>query len=331
MEGRELPIKRGDAGTVVADLHRRLGNIGYEVGGDHCQFTTASEAALRQFQRDRGLAVDGVCGPKTWQALTEADHQLGDRMLYHRSPMMRGNDVAALQYRLSQLGFNTEWLDGVYGPATETAVREFQHNVGVIADGVLGRETLAALNRLAGRAAGERAVVEVREAEWLRTQPNQVEGWRLVIADTGELPAIAQTVARRLQGEGATVLSLSTPALTHQARTANAFGGAAYVGLTLAREGLRIAYFSTEEFESVGGRALASRCAAELESLLPNAVPPIGMQLPILRETRMPAIWCRLGPSAAVVARAPAVARALARAIMSWCIHPENRQVDTAE
>ena len=108
----------------------------------------------------------------------------------------------------------------------------------------------------AGR--GERTVVEVREAEWLRTQPNQVEGWRLVIADTGELPAIAQTVARRLQSEGATVLSLSTPALTHQAQTANAFGGDAYIGLTLARESLRIAYFSTEEFQSVGGRALAA-------------------------------------------------------------------------
>ncbi len=245
--------------------------------------------------------------------------------------MMRGNDVAALQYRLSQLGFNVGWLDGIFGPATEVAVREFQHNGGIIADGVLGRETLAALDRLAGRAAGERTVVEVREAEWLRTQPNQVEGWRLVIADTGELPAIAQTVARRLQSEGSTVLSLSTPALTHQAQTANAFGGDAYIGLTLARESLRIAYFSTEEFQSVGGRALAGRCAAELKPLLPDAIPAMGMQLPILRETRMPAVWCRLGPSAAVVARAPAIARALAGAVMSWCIHPEEPQAGLAD
>ena len=330
MEGRELLISRGDAGTAVADLHRRLTNVGYEVGGDHCRFTAATEAALRQFQRDRGLAADGVCGSATWRALIEAEHRLGDRMLYHRAPMMRGDDVAALQYRLSRLGFNVGWLDGIFGPATEGAVREFQHNVGVIADGVLGRETLAALDRLVGRSAGERTVVEVREAEWLRTQPNQVKGWRLVIADTGELPAIAQTVARRLQTEGATVLSLSTPALAHQARTANAFGGGAYIGLTLARERLRIAYFSTGEFESAGGRALAARCAAELEPLIPDAVPPVGMQLPILRETRMPAVWCRLGPSAVVVARAQAIARALADAIMSWCVHPEDGQASEA-
>lgn len=328
MERQDLPVRRGDAGPAVTDLHRRLGNVGYEVGSDHCRFSAATEAAVRRFQEDQGLGPDGVCGPITWQALIEADHRLGDRMLYHRSPMMRGDDVAALQRRLARLGFDTGWPDGIFGPATEAAVREFQHNVGVVADGVLGRETLAALDRLAGRSAGERTVIEVRETEWLRAQPNQVEGWRLIVADTGELPAIAQSVARKLQGAGASVLSLSTPDLAHQARTANAFGGDAYIGMALARAGLRISYFSTEGFESSGGRALAGRCSAELEPLLPDAVPPIGMQLPILRETRMPAVWCQLGPGADVVARTPNVARALATAITTWCIHPEDHQTE---
>lgn len=236
--------------------------------------------------------------------------------------MMRGDDVATLQHRLGQLGFDTGWFDGIFGPKTETAVREFQHNAGISADGVLGRETLAGLDRLAARPAGQRTVAEVREVEWLRAQPNRVEGWRLVIGDTGELPTIAQAMARRLRSAGAAVLSLSNPALSHQARTANAFGGAAYVGITLAQEGLQIAYFSTSGFESAGGRALAGRCSARLKSLLPKVGPPAGMRLPILRETRMPAIWCRLGPGAAVVTQAPTIARALADAIMAWCIQP---------
>ncbi len=318
----DLPLRRGDVGDSVTDLHRRLGQAGYEVASDHYQFSAATEMTLRRFQDDRGLVVDGVCGPQTWTVLVEADHRLGDRMLYYRFPMMRGDDVTNLQHRLGQLGFDTGWFDGIFGPNTEAAVREFQHNVGTTIDGVVGRNTLIALDRLAARPASNRTITEVREVEWLRTQPNRVEGWRLVIGDTGELPTIAQSVARRLRRTGATVLSLSTPALSQQARTANAFQGAAYVGVTLVRESLQIAYFSTRGFESTGGRALASQCATGLVDILPRVSTPMGMRLPILRETRMPAIWCRLGPGSVVVTRAPSIACALADAIVAWCSHP---------
>ena len=85
--------------------------------------------------------------------------------------MMRGDDVAELQRRLGQLGFDAHWIDGILGPRTQTAVRQFQHNVGLPDDGVVGRSTVEALERLARRTAAEVTIAEVREHERLRHQP----------------------------------------------------------------------------------------------------------------------------------------------------------------
>ena len=318
-----MPLRRGDTGEAVRDLQRRLALIGYSTGGDHQDFGTATETSLRQFQSDRGLVVDGICGSQSWNALVEADHRLGDRLLYYRAPMMRGDDVAELQRRLGQLGFDAHWIDGILGPRTQAAIRQFQQNVGLPADGVVGRSTVEALNRLTRRAADEVTISEVREHERLRHQPSGVEGRRIVIGDTGELPVIAQAVARRLRQAGAEVLSFSTPDLSHQARTSNQWNGDMYLGVTLAVDNLGVSYFATRGFESVGGRALAQRCSAALTPLLSDPTPARAMRLPILRETRMPAVWCRLGPGSIVVPRTPGIAQALAEAVTDWCLHPE--------
>lgn len=57
-----------------------------------------------------------------------------------------GNEVKALQKRLLELGFNPGAQDGEYGGGTEAAVRAFQSSEGLLADGIAGRRTLAALN-----------------------------------------------------------------------------------------------------------------------------------------------------------------------------------------
>ena len=317
-----LPLRRGDAGDAVRDLQRRLTLIGYSTDGDSHKFGTATEASLRRFQSDRGLVVDGVCGPQAWNALVEADYRLGDRLLYYRAPMMRGDDVADLQKRLGRLGFDPHWVDGILGPRTHQAIQQFQRNVGLPDDGLIGRSTVEALNRLTTRTGGEITIAEVREHERLRQQPNRVEGRRIVVGDTGELPVIAQAVARHLRNAGADVLSFSTPDLSHQARTSNQWNGDIYLGVTLAVDNFGIAYFAMSGFESVGGRALAQRCSSTLAPLLDEPAPAIAMRLPILRETRMPAVWCRIGPGSIVVPRAPRLAQALAKAVTEWCLDP---------
>lgn len=56
-----------------------------------------------------------------------------------------GDEVTAIQKRLKQWGYYTGVIDGVYGPATEKAVRYFQQKNGLAVDGVVGEKTAAAL------------------------------------------------------------------------------------------------------------------------------------------------------------------------------------------
>jgi len=55
--------------------------------------------------------------------------------------------VRTLQDALTQLGYNPEAIDGVFGPQTQTAVTTFQRDKGLIPDGIVGPATAAALNR----------------------------------------------------------------------------------------------------------------------------------------------------------------------------------------
>lgn len=61
------------------------------------------------------------------------------------APGDKGTQVAVLQRALARLGFSSGKADGVYGPATTSAVKRFQHSVALKADGILGSKTLRAL------------------------------------------------------------------------------------------------------------------------------------------------------------------------------------------
>jgi N-acetylmuramoyl-L-alanine amidase len=61
---------------------------------------------------------------------------------------MHGDDIAALQSRLTEMGFDCGRVDGVFGPRTELAVKDFQKSVGATIDGKCGPATIIALIRL---------------------------------------------------------------------------------------------------------------------------------------------------------------------------------------
>jgi chitosanase len=67
------------------------------------------------------------------------------RMLRLRQPFLQGEDVRELQVALAANNVNVD-TDGIFGPATEKAVRQFQSQNGLVADGIAGPATLAALN-----------------------------------------------------------------------------------------------------------------------------------------------------------------------------------------
>ena len=74
-------IRKGNKGDVVRECQRMLDKLGYNLGicGVDGDYGTATDAAVRAFQREHGLVVDGVCGPMTWDALDKAVNQSGQK------------------------------------------------------------------------------------------------------------------------------------------------------------------------------------------------------------------------------------------------------------
>jgi peptidoglycan hydrolase-like protein with peptidoglycan-binding domain len=62
------PLRQGDKGSLVLALQKRLQARGWRITADGL-FGGATESSVRKFQEEKGLAVDGVVGPKTWAAL----------------------------------------------------------------------------------------------------------------------------------------------------------------------------------------------------------------------------------------------------------------------
>ena len=259
-----------------------------------------------------------MCDELTWAALVEASWELGDRHLYGRQPpYIRGDDVAELQRILGQLGFDAGRVDGIYGPATERALIEFQENTGMPGDGVCGYDTFDALRRVGTRVADRPSVAEVREVEALRTLTPRLSRTRVALGCFGGLDRLARTLGRQLRSAGASVAELDHDDGSAQAASANRFGADLYVGIA-SSTGCSVSYYQVAGFESVGGRRLAELACARLRATGLEGGEPHGMRLPILRETRMPAVLCELGPAEQVARQAVATAEALALAIRGW-------------
>jgi N-acetylmuramoyl-L-alanine amidase len=205
-------FRTGDRGAAVVDIRTRLSGLGLVEKGvaDPECFDGQMDQAVRAFQQQRGLTVDGVVGPSTYRVLDEARWHLGDRLLTHiAGSLVSGDDVVALQQRLLDLGFQVGRIDGRFGHQTEQAVRDFQRNIGVPPDGTCGPATLKALARLAPMVRGGRPNA-MRAEERLRLAGPQLTGKVVVIdpsaarvSDPGlqaRATEITQDLAKRVEG-----------------------------------------------------------------------------------------------------------------------------------
>ena len=314
-------IARGDSGEAVRDLQHRLATLGYDPGEPAGVFGEGTEAAVLAFQVARGLWVDGICGRQTWSSLVEAGYALGDRLLYHRTPMLRGDDVVDLQHRLNALGFDAGREDGLFGPNTLGALLEFQRNAGVATDGICGPASVAALERLSRFAGG--SVAAVRERETLREQ-SHLAGRRVYLAVEPGLDALAELVGRGLVDAGADVLvDGAGNEDSTVAAEANAYKGDLFLGLRFGdMPGCTCDYFATRTFRSEAGFRVACCVLGELSSALGCAVEePRGRTYAVLRETRMPAVVCQPAQADDVdavrhlVSRAGEAGRAIVRGV----------------
>jgi N-acetylmuramoyl-L-alanine amidase len=157
----EHAVRIGDRGPVVGVVRALLAKLAgrdpdLDPGtpsapdADPDAFDSGLDHAVRAFQQDRGLLVDGVVGKQTAMQLDGARWHLGDRtlLLTAGGHWMRGDDVSALQERMVVLGVHAGPVDGIFGPATDAALRELQRGLGLPADGICGRPTFEALGAL---------------------------------------------------------------------------------------------------------------------------------------------------------------------------------------
>ena len=181
-----MVLRRGDRGPYVAAVRVTLASLGLLPPDPHAdpevsEFDDATDRAVRTFQQQRGLLVDGLVGPVTVRDLNDARWSLGDRTLsYTLSAPMTGDDVIALQTRLLEMGYNTGRPDGVFGFQTDLCVREYQRSRGLPEDGVFGPDTFRDLTRIGRMVTGGRPVY-LREYQAVRRSGPRLRGKRIVI------------------------------------------------------------------------------------------------------------------------------------------------------
>jgi len=145
-------LRQGSGGAAVRELQQLLKSKGHNVAVDG-SFGPKTKAAVLAFQRARGLAADGVVGPKTWAAL-RAKPAAAPKPSQTTTTLRvgaKGAAVVELQNLLKKKGANIS-ADGSFGPATLSAVKNFQRSKGLAVDGVVGPKTWSALRGAGGSA-----------------------------------------------------------------------------------------------------------------------------------------------------------------------------------
>lgn len=351
-------VRKGDTGPVVAEIQARL--VRAQMLPESvlvrdpaaAVFDAATDQAVRVFQQVSGIVVDGVVGPETFRRLDEARWRLGDRVLvYTPGHLLAGEDVRELQAELSHMGFACGRVDGIFGPATDAALREFQRGVGVRADGMCGPETFRALARLTRRMGDGNAEL-LREHDALAQTRSGVAG-KIVVLDPsheglpvegldyvddivarieGRLSILGTQVllTRSVHGKRETLLDATT-----RARFANETGADLFISVHIDRadsdraQGVAAFYFGDAR---TGRSSMSGRVAAErIHAAIRTRTDLIDLRChaaawDMLRHTRMPAVALEIGyltnaGDAAKLANASfrdAVAEAVADAVVTF-------------
>ena len=143
---RPTVFKQGSVGEEVKEIQQALSKLGYRVV-INSEFDTATHYGVVRFQRKHGLTIDGIVGPQTLSKIraqqprpsvtTEAREFPGT--LIKRGS--RGPDVRWVEQHIG-----VKLIEGVFGRGTARAVKNFQRRRRLKADGLIGRQTWAAIH-----------------------------------------------------------------------------------------------------------------------------------------------------------------------------------------
>jgi len=206
--------------------------------------------------------------------------------------MLRGDDVAELQQRLSALGFDPGRVDGIFGGLTAGALAEFQRNVGLPANAIASSATFAEIDRVGGRHTAGSLVTTVRERSQMEDRQGSLSALSLGLSASPELAALAEVIRTEGQGRGLVVNAIAGSDDQELAQGAN-LQAVAFLLVLRAAEGqnCRAIHYEGYSYRSSSGADLGLRFAAlAKEAGFAQGVECSGMSLPLLRETVMPAV-----------------------------------------
>lgn len=131
----------GEKNEVVLASQQRLKELGYLTTVPDGNYGKDTVQAVKQFQSRNGLVVDGYLGPSTRVELRNSGARPNGLVIGEE-----GESVERMQTLLSKHGYLPSGnVTGYYGEITEKAVKSFQENNKLTADGTVGIRTMAAL------------------------------------------------------------------------------------------------------------------------------------------------------------------------------------------
>lgn len=274
----------------MRELHEKFALVDPNLTRLDDVFTSATVAMVEAFQRSRGLAITGEVDALTWSQLLEAGWRLGQRLLFVSRSYLRGDDVADLQVRLAQLGFNPGRIDGIFGPLSADALAEFQRNCGIAGSATLTRRTFVELQRLAPTSTSRSLVTEARDLAGF----NDHASGPVVLCGEGSLYD-ALVEGHRF---GDQVLALGALSTEEVATIANERRAALVLSFdqTNQLQPVRFSYWASYTSYSRQGEFVATSIAntLALASVAPRSE-VTGMALPVLRETKMTTVHVQHG------------------------------------
>ena len=143
-------LKKGSRGDTVRTMQQMLIACGYGCGATGADgiFGNNTLSALKSFQRDHGLTVDGIYGPKSKAALEatcqSSNTAAGDTAVNLKKGS-RGEAVRTMQIMLTACGYDCGGSDGIFGNRTLSALKAFQSDHGLTVDGIYGKNSRSAL------------------------------------------------------------------------------------------------------------------------------------------------------------------------------------------
>lgn len=114
-------LKNGNRGIQVKYLQQALRIMCCNPGTIDSVFGAGTEAAVRKFQSDQGISVDGIVGDNTWNCLLA--------------------EIKPIQQALKNKGFYTGAITGIAKESTYNAVLKFQESRQLVVDGMVGAAT----------------------------------------------------------------------------------------------------------------------------------------------------------------------------------------------